>query len=208
MSWTRGPLAALVVCVLMLAGPAGCGSGGAHRGKTGAPPSPVGRLLDRTDAQGRRYREVDDADAPDVEIEVAPDTGNSWDVRLTVHRFRFSPAGTRPRAVPGRGTARLYLDGALVARLRTPRHRLAAGLVPRGTHQLTARLYADDNTVWAVHGKPVQSTADLTESATPEPSAAGPATGPSTGTTAGSGLPAAAPARRVRQPVRRVAMTA
>ena len=204
MSWTRGPLAALVVCVLMLAGSAGCGSGGAHQGKNGASPSPAGRLLDHTDAQGRHYREVADPGAPDVEIEVAPDTGDSWDVRLTVHHFRFSPAGTRPRAVPGRGTAWLYLDGTVVARLRTPRHRLAAGLVPRGTHHLTARLYADDGTVWAVHGKPVESTADITESATREPSA-----GNTTTSSGGAaGLPAAEPARRVRQPVRRVAVAA
>lgn len=204
MSWTRGPLAALAVCVLLLAGSAGCGSGEAHKGKNGASSSPAGKLLDHTDAQGRHYREADDKDAPEVEIEVAPDTGGSWDVRLTVRHFRFSPAGARPRVVPGRGIAWLYLDGTVVARLRTPRHRLAAGLVPRGTHHLTARLHADDGTVWAVHGKPVESTADITESATRETSAGN--TTMSSGGTAG--LLAAAPARRVRQPVRRVAVAA
>ena len=34
----------------------------------------------------------------------------------------------------------------------------------RGTHHLTARLYADDHTVWAVADKPVEATADLTAS--------------------------------------------
>jgi hypothetical protein len=151
---------------------------------------------------------VDDKDAPAVEIEVAPDAGDSWDVRLTVRHFRFSPAGVRPRAVPGRGLVRLYLDGAVVARLHTARHRLAAGLVPRGTHHLTARLYADDGTVWAVHGKPVQSTADITESADREP-ATGDTTMSSTGATAPPATTTAtAPVRRVRPPARRVAATA
>ena len=193
----------------MLAGPAGCGSGEAHEEKNGVSPSPVGKLLDHTDEQGRRYREVDAGEAPEVEIEVAPDLGGAWDVRLTVRRFRFSPVGTRPRAVPGRGIARLYLDGRAVARLRVPRHRLAAGLVPRGTHHLTARLYADDGTVWAVHGKPVQSTADVTESATREPTASGTTVGDAPAGSGGTTAPAAAtPARRVRQPVHRVVMAA
>ncbi|MHB9862843.1 hypothetical protein [Streptomyces sp. YIM S03343] len=204
MSWTHGPLVVLAVCVLVLAGSAGCGSGEVHGRMNGASPSPVGKLLDRTDEQGRHYRQVGKDNAPEVEIEVAPDIGNSWDVRLTVRHFRFSPAGTRPRAVRGRGLAYLYLDGAVVARLRTARHRLAAGIVPRGTHHLTARLYADDGTVWAVHGKPVQSTADITESATQQPTPGNAATG-SGGT---AGLTAAAPVRRVRQPVRRVAAVA
>ena len=63
MSWTRGPLALLAVCVLLLSGSAGCGTGAAHEGKNGESASPGGRLLDRTDTEGRRLREVD---GPDV----------------------------------------------------------------------------------------------------------------------------------------------
>ena len=90
--------------------------------------------------------------------------GDGWDVRLTVQDFRFSPAGTRktrrtrPRPRPLRSTA------APSTLLRAPTYRLAGRLVPRGTHQVTARLYADDGTVWAVDGEPVESTADITVS--------------------------------------------
>ena len=82
--------------------------------------------------------------------------------------------------VVGRGTAHLSVDGRPVARLRTAEYRLSGGLLPRGTHHVTARLYADDGTVWAVHGEPVQSTADVTASGPgdggpgPEPGASGP----------------------------------
>ncbi|MEU0195392.1 hypothetical protein ABZ250_37140 [Streptomyces afghaniensis] len=162
MSWTRGYSALLAVCVLLLTGSAGCGSGDAR--ESGASPSPVGRLLGDRDQEGRPYREVARQGAPDVGIEVQPGPAGGWDVRLTVRNFRFSPAGTAARAVAGRGLARLYVDGRLVARLRVPEYRLADDLVPRGTHQVTARLHADDGTVWAVDGTPVQSTADITAS--------------------------------------------
>ncbi|WP_345666168.1 hypothetical protein [Streptomyces venetus] len=161
MSCTRGFLAMLAVCAL-LAGTAGCGSGGAAG--DGVSPTPVGRVLDGRDQEGRPYREVERKDAPGVGIEVQPDAVGGWDVRLTVRRFRFSPAGAAARPVAGRGVAHLYVDGRLVARLRARDHRLADELVPRGTHHVTVRLYADDGTVWAVDGAPVESTADITAS--------------------------------------------
>jgi len=175
MSWTRRLLAVLAVGAL-LGGLAGCGSGDVHEHKGEATASPVGKVLDATDEEGRHYREVDKKSAPDVEVEVQPDSGDGWDVRLTVRNFRFSPAGVRPVAVAGRGVARLYLDGRSLAWLRTGDHHLSGRLVPRGTHHVTARLYADDRTVWAVRGKAVESTADITASAaeaTPDPTGTG-----------------------------------
>ncbi|MFE1247817.1 hypothetical protein [Streptomyces sp. NPDC058735] len=168
MSWTRGPLAVLAVCVL-LAGSAGCGSGGT--GENGASPAPVGELLRERDPEGRPYREIEREDAPGVRVEVQPGRNGAWDVRLILRNFRFSPAGAAAEAEAGRGLAHLYVDGRLVARLHAPGHRLAARLVPRGTHHVTARLHADDGTVWVVDGEPVESTADITASG-PAPGAA------------------------------------
>ncbi|GAA2413029.1 hypothetical protein GCM10010255_57980 [Streptomyces coeruleofuscus] len=177
----------LAVCVLLLTGSAGCGSGDAQ--ESGASPTPVGSLLEDRDAEGRPYREVARRDAPDVGVEVQPGAAGGWDVRLTVRNFRFSPPGATARAVPGQGLARLYLDGRPVARLRAPECRLADRLVPRGTHQVTVRLYADDGTVWAVDGAPVESTADITAS---KP-------GPGPGTEAESDpTPSADPRRQAR----------
>ncbi|MFB9538077.1 hypothetical protein, partial [Streptomyces violaceus] len=177
MSWTRRPLTLLAVCVL-LTGAAGCASGDARERGSGASPTPVGTLLEDRDTEGRPYRQVAQRDAPDVGIEVQPDAADGWDVRLTVRKFRFSRAGAAGAAVAGRGLAHLYVDGRLVTRLRTSEYRLAAHLVPRGTHHVTARLYADDGTAWAVDGRPVESTADVTASepgpgATPSASAPG-----------------------------------
>ncbi|MFC9847144.1 hypothetical protein ACFWFF_03990 [Streptomyces sp. NPDC060223] len=163
MSWTRGLLAALAVCAL-LGGTASCGSGDAREPKDGVSASPVGELLEKTDEAGRRYREIEEKGAPEVAIEVQPESDNGWDVRLTVERFRFSPAGTRSVAVAGSGIAILYLDGRSIATLRTSEYHIPGDLVPRGTHQVTARLYADDQTLWAVDEEPVESTADITAS--------------------------------------------
>ncbi|MFF6826855.1 hypothetical protein OG481_04130 [Streptomyces longwoodensis] len=194
MSWTRALPAALAVCVLLLTGSVGCDSGGDRHtnqqqgrqesqegrpspGSQGAGEStaPVGKVLEDTDEDGRHYRQVDGARAPEVGIEVQPDSDGSWDVRLTLRHFRLSPQGTPARAVAGRGFARLYVDHTPVADLRTPAHRIPAGYLPHGTHQVTARLYADDGTGWAVDGKPVQRTADITASGQGAPAPGGPA---------------------------------
>ncbi|MFK0171406.1 hypothetical protein ACIQU5_21655 [Streptomyces sp. NPDC090306] len=165
MSWSRGLLAAFAVCALLPAGLAGCASDASHGQRDTASSPPAGRLLDDVDEDGHRYREVaDTGDAPEIDVEVQPDPHDGWDLRLTLRNFNFSPAGTPSRAVAGQGLARLLVDGHAVAGLRAADYHLAARLVPRGTHHVTARLYADDGTVWAVGGEPVQSTADITAS--------------------------------------------
>ncbi|MFE7648959.1 hypothetical protein [Streptomyces phaeoluteigriseus] len=171
MSWSRGSLPALAVCVLLVTGSAGCGSDDAPTptGQESAlSSSPVGKVLDDTDDDGRHYREVGEKGAPRVALEVEPDAEGGWDVRLKLRDFRFSPSGAEARAVPGRGIARLFADGQPVADLRDTSYRIPEGYLGHGTHQVTARLYADDGTVWAVDGKPVESTADITASE-PEP---------------------------------------
>ncbi|GAA2554901.1 MULTISPECIES: hypothetical protein [Streptomyces] len=182
MSWTRSLSTALAVCVV-LAGSVGCGSRDAQ-GRDGVSPSPVGELLDERDEEGRPYREVDGEGAPEVGVEVTPDTDGGWGVRLTVRNFRFSPEGTGGRAVAGRGLARLYVNGSLVTALRTPEYHLSAHLVPRGTHQVTVRLCADDGSVWTVDGEPVESTADITVSEQD------PGTGPAATASASASVPA------------------
>jgi hypothetical protein len=174
MRWTGGVLAVLALCAL-LGGAAGCDDGDGRERGAAVSASPVGTLLDDADDEGRPYREVGGKGAPEVAIEIQPDSADGWDVRLTVRNFRFSPEGVRAVPVVGRGVVHLYVDGRTVARLRTAEHHLAGDLVPRGTHHVTARLYADDDTVWAVHGEPVESTADITVSASgPHPATTAP----------------------------------
>ncbi|MGY0487502.1 hypothetical protein [Streptomyces sp. WG-D5] len=154
----RAVAATLLTCAL-LAGVGGCGDAGGG-------PRRVGEVLDRTDGEGHHLRRIPEKDAPEIGLIVKPRSGpgGGWDVRIQVRRFRLSPAGTPARAVHGRGYAQLYLDGRRLARLRTVDHHLPGAALRRGTHQLTARLYADDHTVWAVAEDPVEATADVTAS--------------------------------------------
>ncbi|MET9495984.1 hypothetical protein [Streptomyces sp. NPDC006552] len=150
--------AALLACAV-LTGLAGCG-GDADR------PRRAGTLLDRTDDEGHRYRQVRGEGAPEVAVVVQPDAdpARGWYLRVRVRHFRLSPAGTPAVAVRGRGYVQLSLDGHRLSRLRGAAYRLPAARLSRGTHHVTARLHADDHTVWAVEGKPVEATADLTAS--------------------------------------------
>lgn len=152
------PLVVVLTAVALLL--VGCGGratthhkpGTSHQEATGS----SGTLLTARDEGGHRLRELPAADAPTVRAEVHPDSEGGWNVHLTVERFRFTPESTGGAALPGRGHARLLVDGREAARLYGP-----WGYVPPGAHTLTVRLHADDHTVWAVDGAPVQTTVRL-----------------------------------------------
>ncbi|WP_406056996.1 hypothetical protein OG462_11430 [Streptomyces sp. NBC_01077] len=167
--------APVLVLVLVLAAAlalAGCGGratthhkpGTSHQEATGS----SGTLLPTRDEGGHRLREVPTADAPTVKAEARPDSEGGWNVHLTVERFRFTPESTGGAALPGRGHARLLVDGRETARLYGP-----WGYVPPGAHTVTVRLHADDHTVWAVAGTPVQTAVRL--DGTPAPATSTPA---------------------------------
>ncbi|MFI8964198.1 hypothetical protein ACIGO8_19020 [Streptomyces sp. NPDC053493] len=163
MSARRGaPRAASALLALALAAAllAGCGGrptthhkpGTGHQEATGG----NGTLLTARDSTRHRLREVPAAGAPAVRIETRPDSEGGWNVHLLVERFRFTPESTGGAALPGRGHARLLADGRETARAYGP-----WAHVPAGARTLTARLYADDHTAWAVAGRPVEATVRL-----------------------------------------------
>ncbi|MFA7765711.1 hypothetical protein [Streptomyces sp. NRRL S-448] len=162
----------MLALALLLAGGAATGCGGratthhkpgtSHEQASGG----VGTLLTATDATGHRLREVPAEGAPEVQLTVRPDSEDGWNLQLAVTNYRFTPDSTGGAALPGAGHAHLELDGRKLARLYGPWFHLPAAQVPEGTHTLTVRLYADDHTAWAVSGKPVEGTAQLTATAT------------------------------------------
>ncbi|MGW7438150.1 hypothetical protein [Streptomyces sp. NPDC054849] len=161
----------MLALALLLAGGAATGCGGratthhkpgtTHEQASGS----VGTLLTATDAAGHKLREVPALGAPEVQLAVRPDSEDGWNLQLTVKNYRFTPDSTGGAALPGAGHAHLELDGRKLARLYGPWFHLPAAQVPEGPHTLTVRLYADDHTAWAVSGKPVEGTAQLTAAA-------------------------------------------
>ncbi|MFJ3912457.1 cupredoxin domain-containing protein [Streptomyces vinaceus] len=163
--------AALLTVALLLVGGAAAGCGGratthhkpgtSHEQATGS----AGTLLDAQDPTGHRLREVPAEGAPQVRLAARPDSEDGWNLQLTVKNFRFTPDSTGGAALPGAGHAHLELDGRKLARLYGPWFHLPAAQVPEGAHTLTVRLYADDHTAWAVAGKAVEGTLQLTATA-------------------------------------------
>ncbi|MGW4687438.1 hypothetical protein ACWEPM_21420 [Streptomyces sp. NPDC004244] len=167
-AWRRA--AAVLALGVVLGGTAvGCGGratthhkpGTSHEQATGS----TGTLLDTVDGTGHRLREVPAAGAPEVRVTVHPDSEDGWNLQLAVENFRFTPESAGGAALPGAGHAHLELDGRKLARLYGPWYHLPAAQVPEGPHTLTVRLYADDHTAWAVSGKPVEGTAQLSAAA-------------------------------------------
>ncbi|WP_137990292.1 hypothetical protein [Streptomyces vilmorinianum] len=160
MRLTRAAALAGVVLAVALSA-AGCGGrptthhkpGTSHQEATGA----SGTLLAAKDEAGHRLREVPAEGAPAVRVEARPDTEGGWNIHLAVERFRFTPESVGGAAIPGRGYARLLVDGKETARAYGPWHH-----VPPGARTVTVRLHADDHTAWAVAGRPVEATAALT----------------------------------------------
>ncbi|MFC9249719.1 hypothetical protein ACFT7S_38465 [Streptomyces sp. NPDC057136] len=170
--------AALLLAAGLVLGVGGCGGrptthhkpGTSHEQADGT----VGRLLAADDGTGHRLRQVDAAGAPGVRLSARPDSEDGWNIHLTVRNFRFTPDSVGGAALPGRGHARLFLDGRPLARTYGAWHHLPATLVrgAGGSGSLTARLYADDHTAWAVDGKSIQTTIPLTTGSTGTPAAA------------------------------------
>ncbi|MEU9417804.1 hypothetical protein [Streptomyces sp. NPDC048272] len=158
----------MVALLLLLAGGTATGCGGRptthHKpGTTHEQASgDVGTLLDTTDGAGHRLRQVPARGAPEVRLTTRPDSEDGWNLQLVVKNFRFTPDSAGGAALPGAGHAHLELDGRKLARVYGPWYHLPAAQVPQGTHTLTVRLYADDHTAWAVGGKAVEATAELT----------------------------------------------
>ncbi|MFI6643352.1 hypothetical protein [Streptomyces sp. NPDC050504] len=165
--WAPTRRAALVAVALALAA-AGCGeSEGSERSpETGrrVTSGPAGKLLETRDAAGHRLRQVDKAGAPEVRLTVQPDSEDGWNLQLAPKGFRFTPESIGGPARPGRGYAWLLIDDRPLARVYGPWFHLPGDAVAKGTHTLAVRLSADDHTVWAVSGKPVEGTAQLTAS--------------------------------------------
>ncbi|MFZ3469310.1 hypothetical protein ACODT3_30505 [Streptomyces sp. 4.24] len=163
--------AALLALALLLAGGSATGCGG--RATTHHKPGTTheqasgeaGALLTADDGAGHRLREVPAEGAPEVQLTARPDTEDGWNLQLAVKNFHFTPDSTGGGALPGAGHAHLELDGRKLARLYGPWFHLPAAQVPEGAHTLTVRLYADDHTAWAVAGKPVEGTLQLTAAA-------------------------------------------
>lgn len=161
-------LFAVAVLLFGLFGASGCGGRATTHHKPGTSheqaQGSVGRLLAVDDGTGHRLRQVAAEGAPAVTLSVRPDSEDGWNVHLAVRNFRFTPDSAGGGALLGRGHARLFIDGRPVARVYGAWYHLPGALAGSkgGGPTLTAGLYADDHTAWAVGSEPVRASVPLT----------------------------------------------
>ncbi|MEU6984433.1 hypothetical protein ABZ946_13595 [Streptomyces sp. NPDC046324] len=189
--------AGVVLAVALAA--AGCGGRATTHHKPGTSHQEAtagsGTLLAAKDEGGHRLREVPAEGAPAVRVVTRPDSEGGWNIHLAMERFRFTPESVGGAAIPGRGYARLLVDGKETGRAYGPWHH-----VPSGARTLTVRLHADDHTAWAVAGRPVEATVALSSalpSSAPPSSASTTAAPPGTAAPTATAPTTAAPGRTV-----------
>lgn len=85
-----------------------------------------------------------------------------WNIHLLTQRFRFAPAHASDKARGGQGHAHLYIDGEKHTRLYGPWYYLPEDALAPGRHTLKVTLNANDHSIWAVDGEPVQATTRIT----------------------------------------------
>lgn len=96
-----------------------------------------------------------DARAPAVTVDVEPELGGGYLVRIDAEGFRFAPAQSGQGHVPGEGHAHLYVDGEQVARLYAPVHHL--GDLPPGRREIAVALSTNDHRLYARNGEVLRS---------------------------------------------------
>jgi hypothetical protein len=139
---------------------AACGSG-PQAGEENQQSLSEGQLLSAQHMDGHKLREVPAEQAPSVEVEVTEDSSSGWNVHVVTEGFEFAPERLG-EVRPQEGHAHLFVDGEKVARLYGAWYHLSGSAVPVGEHELSVSLSANDHTVWAVDGEPIQASTTVT----------------------------------------------
>lgn len=153
----RLPLAAVAALALT----AGCASGSHQQNHPGAATS-TGPPNHGSASEHHQLRQVPQEQDPQVRLKVAKDAESGWNLHLITKRFRFSPKDVNQQVEPHTGHAHLYVDGEKLTRLYGPWYYLPPETVPEGEHTLTVKLNANDHSAWAVNGKPVSDSVQVT----------------------------------------------
>lgn len=111
----------------------------------------------------QKYIDVPAGDpVPTVDFTIAKDVVGGYDVHVITTGFTFTPELINTAPVPDQGHAHLYIDGQLTI-LLAPWYHIPA-LTP-GVHTIAVSLNANDHSVFAVAGQPIQKAIQFTASA-------------------------------------------
>lgn len=96
---------------------------------------------------------------PVVAMTITEDSMDGWDVHVITTNFTFTPQNIGGNPVPGEGHVHLYVDGHLIIMLGDWYH--IDALTP-GTHTITAGLFNNDHSAYAINGTNIETTQTLT----------------------------------------------
>ncbi|MHB8660544.1 MAG: hypothetical protein ACYC75_01195 [Minisyncoccota bacterium] len=95
---------------------------------------------------------------PTISYTISKDMIGGYDLHVTTTNYTFTPELVNEAPIPGQGHAHLYIDGQLTLLLAPWYH---IPLIAPGTHTITVSLNANDHSVVAENGKPIEATSTL-----------------------------------------------
>jgi hypothetical protein len=105
---------------------------------------------------------VDSENAPTIDFVVEEDTKSGWNITLTTTNFVFAPENVNEAPVVGEGHAHLYVDDVKIARLYGPYFHYDKNF--DGSKVFRVELNANDHSVYAVDGEPIDKEVTVTHS--------------------------------------------
>ncbi|MGB5865210.1 MAG: hypothetical protein WBG95_13035 [Sulfitobacter sp.] len=103
--------------------------------------------------------EVTAAEVPTLEVTVAPDPVQGYNLKLAVKHFTFMPTAAGFEHVSGEGHAHVYVNGDKLGRLYGEWMHIAS--LPHGEVDIEVTLNSNNHSQLAVAGKPVTASTRL-----------------------------------------------
>ena len=97
--------------------------------------------------------------APTLALEISPDGPNSRNLHILTTNFTFDPVAANKPRKQGHGHAHVYVNGLKTARAYGPWIHLDN--LPSGVSEIRVTLNANDHSLLAVSGKPVEVVAKV-----------------------------------------------
>ena len=99
---------------------------------------------------------------PTIEIDIAEDPLEGWNLRIHTTNFRIVPENVSTTHVDGEGHIHLYINGVKISRIYGEWHHI--GVLEPGEHNVRVELSSNNHSTLVVDGDPVDATATIVAS--------------------------------------------
>ena len=113
-------------------------------------------------AHGGLQEIAEGALVPTIEIDIAEDPLEGWNLRIHTTNFRIVPENVSTTHVDGEGHMHLYIDGVKTSRIYGEWHHI--GVLEPGEHDVRVELSSNNHSTLALAGDPVDATTTIVAS--------------------------------------------